>query len=285
MSNTRKRKTVFLKLIVFTAIVLIGCGENIPENTVQSEFASKIYRLQSEKGELEVVNFFGRESDGRLAPADIEIKTEQIKEELEGLLYRNNIDAIEWNAEIDAINRDGNDIVVNASHNSQHYRLRIYESAAKKMAEKFTPKEKIRFSGRIGPETSLTFSGALLLQEFSFEPSSISSKHGELRQSSVNIAERLARNNAEKEQAAEEEELRIQVIDFCKEELRSKLKYPESASFSWFKGEVTQTGENKLTYTDVLEAKNDFGGKLPKRFRCDVSLSGEKLKVSIKFFD
>ena len=279
----------FLLAIVFS---LNGCGDQRPQNPEQIAFMKKIQSLKSEKDRLDIIEFSGKDSKGRIAPADIDSQVKKIEQEILHLLKNASIDAVQWNAKVSSVQRKGGEIVVHSYYGSQYYDLVIFDAQSIKIAEKLIEDDEINISGNLGSETSTTLFGALTSQDFSLYPTSVLSKHGEIKQSPIQVKERVALDQARLSQQkkqqqiqSQEEDLKDQIIDLCKNTLRANLKYPESASFSWFKRNFVKKSENKWTYYDVLEAKNDFGGQLPSRFECDATVLDTTIEVSVSLLD
>lgn len=279
----------FLLAVIFA---LNGCGDQRPKNPDQIAFMKKIQILKSEKDRLDIIEFRGKDSEGRVAPADIDSQVKQIEQEILNLLKHTSIDAVQWNATVSYVKRKDGAIVVYSYYGSQHYELVIFDTQSIKIAESLVKDDEINFSGNLGSETSATLFGALASQDFSLYPTSVLSKYGEMKQSPIQVNERVALDQARLSQQkkqlqkqAQEEELKDQIIDLCKNTLRANLKYPESASFSWFKRNFVKRSDNKWTYYDVIEAKNDFGGELPSRFECDANVLDKEIEVSVRLID
>lgn len=279
---------LFLLTIIFA---LVGCDHR-PDNPEQIAFMKRIQSLKSEKDRLDILAFNGKDNSGKIAPADIDAQVEKIEQEILHFIKESTPDAVQWNAKVSSVQRNDSGIVVYAYYGSHHFDLNIFDAQAIKIAENFIEDDEIKFSGNLGPETSITLFGALSSPEFSLYPTSILSKYGEIKQSPTQVNEKLGLNQAEAVQQeiqhqkeTEEDQLKDKIIDLCKGTLRSSLKYPESASFSWFKRNFIKRSESKWTYYDVLEAKNDFGGELPMRFECDATILKEEIQVSVKLLD
>lgn len=286
----RIQRSAVALLLTFLVFIL-GCDQG-PKNPDQIAFIKKIQGLKSEKDRLDVIAFRGTDSSGRIAPADIKSQGDVIEKEIVRFLKVAGPDAIQWNARVGSVSRNGSEIIVHSTYGSQYYDLMIFDAQSIKIAEQFVEDDKINFTGNLGPETSITLFGALSSQEFTLYPSSVTSKYGEIKQSSAEISKRLLLNQAratqrqkQTQKQAEEEEIKDRIVDICKNTLRSNLKYPESASFSWFKRDFIRRSENRWTYYDVLEAKNDFGGELPSRFECDATVLKDEIEVSVRILD
>ncbi|MBM3576038.1 MAG: hypothetical protein FJX39_10065 [Alphaproteobacteria bacterium] len=292
MKPGRPNQAVFLYFLLAMALILNGCGDQRPQNPEQIAFMKKIQSLKSEKDRLDIIDFRGKDDEGRIAPADIDSQVKKIEQEILHLLKNASVDAVQWNAKVSSVRRNGGEIVVHSYYGSQYYDLMIFDAESIKIAEKFIEDDEINFSGNLGSETSRTLFGALTSQEFSLYPTSVLSKYGEIKQLPTQVNERvsldqarLAQQNKQQQKQAKEEEIKDQIVELCKNTLRSNLKYPESASFSWFKRNFIKRSDNKWTYYDVLEAKNDFGGKLPSRFECDATVLDKEIEVSVRLLD
>ncbi len=284
--------TVFLYFLLAIAFVLNGCGDQRPQNQEQIAFMKKIQSLKTEKDRLDIIDFRGKDDEGRIAPADIDSQVKKIEQEILHLLKNASLDVAQWNAKVSSVQRNGSEIIVHSYYGSQNYDLVIFDAQSINIAEKLIEDDEINISGNLGSETSITLFGALTSQEFRLYPTSVLSKYGEIKQSPTEVNERvsldqarLARQNKQQKKQAQEEELKDQIVELCKNTLRSNLKYPESASFSWFKRNFIKRSDNKWTYYDVLEAKNDFGGELPSRFQCDATILDTEIKVSVRLLD
>ena len=243
--------------------------------------------------------FRGTDSSGRIAPADIKVQVEGIEKEILHFLRDTRPDTDNWYATVNSIKRIGSELVIHSSYGSHHYALLIFDPLAIKVAEQLVEGDKIVFSGNLGAELSTTLWGGLSSPEFNLYPTQVSSKRGEIRQTQNAINEKFSQNMASlalkakqeaieedrRQKQREEDDLENQVIGFCKDSLRNQLKYPASASFSWFKGRVIRKSENQWSFSDVVEAKNNFGGELPIRFVCDVTRIEDKANVSIQLLD
>jgi len=285
--------TIYLRnyLLVTIIFALLGC-DNGPKNPEQIAFMGKIQSLGAEKDRLSMTALTGKDSSGRVAPADIDSQVEKTEQAILQLIKGSPPDVIQWNAKVNSVQRSGSEIIVHSSYGSQYYDLLIIDPQSVKIAEQFLENDKITFSGNLGPERSRTLFGALSTQEFSFHPTSVVSKYGEIKQSASAIIQKTqliqaqsAKQEKQRQQQAQEEALKDNIIDLCKSTLRSNLKYPESASFSWFKRNIVKRSENRWTFSDVIEAKNDFGGALPTRFECDATVLDERIEVSVRLLD
>lgn len=284
-----------LILMTMVSISLSGCDQP-PENTEQVAFLHGIRILKSQLSNLESTAlsnaFLDKNSLEKRDQNEIDELVAKKEEEINKFLHSSPPNAVLWNAEVLDVKRSGDDIVINAEYGEQIYRLKIIDQQAKEIAKSFAEGDKIKFSGNIGQEVSKTLFGALAAPEFSLYPTSVLSKHGEIKQLPAEVKEKIsldqARSTQQKKQQqkqAQEEELKDQIIGLCKSTLRSNLKYPESARFSWFKRNFIKRSDNKWTYYDVIEAKNDFGGALPSRFECDATVLNEEIEVSVRFLD
>lgn len=286
------KSTAFICLLLLISFVLNGCGDQRPQNKEQIAFMSKIQRLESEKNRLDIIDFRGTDDEGRVAPADIDLQLKKIEQEILLLLKKTPIDANQWNATVSSVRRNGDEIIVRSHYGSQRYELVIFDAQSIKVAEQLIEDDEINFSGNLGAETSKTLFGALVAQDFSLYPTNVSTKYGEIKQLPTHVDERVAvdkirlmQHREQQQKQSQEEDLKDQIISLCKDTLRASLKYPESASFSWFKRNIVKESDNKWTYSDVLEAKNDFGGELPSRFICDATVLDEEIEVSVRLID
>ena len=271
--------------------VILGC-DNGPKNSDQIAFITKIHQLQSKKDKLDVVSWRGKDDSGRMAPSDISTQIKEVESEIWSVLKNSKLDANQWNASVISVKRSENDILIHSAYGSQDYYLNVFDENSKKIAEQFKEDDKITFSGNLGAERSQTLFGATMNQDFLIYPTRISSSYGEIRQDEAIVKTRISsdQSNAVAQQKQrsrddEEERLKDRIIELCKDTLRSNMKYPESVSFSWFKRNFKRHSENKWTYYDVVEAKNDFGGSLPSRFECDATVSGDRIEVSLNILD
>ena len=291
MWNGMQYKAPKLLLLLTLIFSLAGCDQ-MPENPEQMAFLEKIRNLKSEKDHLDGISFRGTDESGKIAPADIEEQANKNEYEILQLLKESPLEVVQWSAKVSNIVRSDEGLIIHSFYGSQHYDLIIFDSQAVKIAENFIEDDLIKFSGNLGPEQSSTIFGALSSQDFSLYPTNIISTHGEIKQSQAEINEKLSikkeqliQQEKQNQKESEEDQLKDKIIDLCKSTIRSSLKYPESASFSWFKRNFVKKSESEWLYYDVLEAKNDFGGELPTRFECDAKVIGEKLEASVRFLD
>jgi hypothetical protein len=277
-------------LIVSVLIQVAGCG-GPSENTEQKNFVKTFRILKSELQDLKTEKLVGW-LDKNLQPENLDQQIAEKQRKLDDLLGDKGRQANSWNAEVDSLIRDGSNIIIRASYGGHFYRLQIFDPEAKKVVEQIKAGEQIVFSGKVGAEASITKAGAVLAPEFYFPPTEILWKSTTISQT-VSVIE--ARND-ERERALHQQRIDSAASQaesergqFVKEECRGavlkKLKYPASGSFSWFESELIKSSSESWIYSDVISAKNEFGGDLPVRFVCEGRYVKNKLSLNVKFLD
>lgn len=162
---------VFIFATVVVSTLLYGCYStaDIP-SPQQEEYILKLRRLSTE---VDVLTRQREGKDGKLPPRDLEGLIEQKKKEFDNAL-RVTPTAVAWNATIDELERRNNLVVIHTSYKEQWYQLNIKDEKAKSVVETtFARGDKIRFSGPIGSEHSLTPLGASLNPDFRFYPTEV----------------------------------------------------------------------------------------------------------------
>jgi hypothetical protein len=276
--------------IVFVLIQVAACG-GPTENKEQESFIKTFRILRSELQNLKADKLVGW-LDKNLQPENLDQQIAEKQRKLDELLGNKGRQANSWNAEVDSLIRDGSNIIIRASYGDHFYQLQIFDPSAKKIAEQIKAGDQIVFSGKVGAEASITKTGASLAPEFYFPPTEILWKSTKISQAlSVIEGRNDERERALHQQriasaASQEESARGQFVkEECRDAVLKKLKYPASGSFSWFKSELNKKSTDVWTYSDVISAKNEFGGDLPVRFVCEGKYIKEKLNLSLKFLD
>jgi hypothetical protein len=276
--------------ITFVLIHVAGCG-GPSENKEQEAFIKNFRTLKSELQDLQTDKLVGWMSKN-LQPENLGQQIEEKQRKLDELLGDKSRQANSWNAEVDSLIRDGSKIIIRASYGGHFYGLEIFDPSAKKIAEEIKAGDQIVFSGRVGAETSITKTGAALAPEFRFPPTEILWKSAKISQSLSaiqDINDELQRqlNQQSKDMAIsrEETERGALVKAECRKAILKKLKYPASGSFSWFKSELVKNSTESWIYSDVISAKNEFGGDLPIRFVCEGKFVKDKLSLTTKLLD
>ena len=188
--NLNKMRISVICLLLVITFALVGCGYFRPQNPEQITFMEKTQSLYSEKMRLSIISFAGKDASGKVAPSDIDSQVEKIEQEILHLLKDSRPEVVKWNATVSSVKRNGDEIVIHSLYGSHHYRLNIFDAQSIKIAENLLEDDEITFSGNLGAETSLTLFGAVSLSEFSLYPTSVVSKHGEIKQSTSVINEK-----------------------------------------------------------------------------------------------
>jgi hypothetical protein len=181
-----KNRKLFCCFVVAIVIALVGCEERrqVPD---QMAFMHQISVFKLRYEDLNYLEYNGKDSNGRLVPADISEQVKASDREILQYLKDTPRNAVQWIATVVGVHRKGSMVVLNASYGMQSYSFHIYDPQAVKIAEQFTGDEEIVFSGNLGPERSMTIIGALAWPSFSLYPTRLSSKHGEITQSLADI--------------------------------------------------------------------------------------------------
>lgn len=269
--------------IVFVLIQIAACS-GPAENKEQENFIKNVRTLKSELQNLQTEKLVGWMSKN-LQPENLGQQIEEKQRKLDELLGDKSRQANSWNAEVDSLIRDGSNIVIRASYGDHFYRLEIFDPSAKKIAEEIKAGDQIVFSGRIGAETSITKTGAALAPEFYFPPSEILWKTKKIVQSVAAIEDKKSEQARGQAVSREDSERAAFVKAECRKTVLEKLKYPASGSFSWFKSEMNKKSSDVWVYSDVISAKNEFGGDLPVRFACEGEYEKGKLSLNLRFLD
>jgi hypothetical protein len=276
--------------IVFVLILAAACG-GPAENKEQERFIKTFRTLKSELGELKAEKLVSW-MDKNLQPENLDQQIAEKQRKLDELLGDKGRQANSWNAEVESLIRDGSNIIIRASYGGHFYRLQIFDPRAKKIAEQIKAEDQIVFSGKVGAEASITKTGAALAPEFYFPPTEILWKSAKITQSlsairDTNDAQQRQIDQLSKDRAAsqEESERGAFVKAECRKVILTKLKYPASGSFSWFKSELIKSSSESWIYSDVISAKNEFGGDLPIRFVCEGKYVKDKLSMTTRLLD
>ena len=279
MTTSIRTQIVAAILAIALTTSLFGCYSSADIPTAQQEdFILKLRRLSSE---MDRVKSERSGQDGKLPPRDLEDRIAKKEQEVDDAMHHSTPVAVNWNANIDELERSGGLIVVRTSYKEQRYVLRVFHEQAMKVAETFAVGDKIVFSGNLGPERSVTRYGAFLNPEFALYPTSIRKGAIELTQPSE-VVEKLI---LAQKKSAEEARLKEQIQENCKAAVVRNLRYPASAHFSWFQSDIRKLSESRWEYRGVIEATNALGGRVPSRFGCTVNISGEDLRITVKILD
>ena len=179
------QKFVFALLAV---MLMTGWGWKKDINAEQVDFVRKIRVLSSELEKIRTNAIVGKLNLGhQLPPKDLDEKLEIQKKVATDFLDSTQPIAVLWKAEITSLRREGDLIIIGSNYENQFYYLKIFDSKAKEIAERFSKEDKITFSGKLGRETSITLWGALKTPEFILYPTLVRNKSAELSQSAESI--------------------------------------------------------------------------------------------------
>jgi hypothetical protein len=272
------------------ALLAGGCSEST--NPEQDAFVSQVRSLSSRLGDHQSTALVEGLIGSQQVAASSNEAIKKLDSEVRRLFHETRTTASSWRAEVERIEPVDGLVVVKTAYGNQLYRLKLFDESAKSAVARLTKGDEILFSGVLGPERSLTQFGSLASPVFEFYPTTIAVRGSTLSQATAEIEQRLA---SEKAAAQEEQDARAKASiedairetseSSCRQLVVSTLKYPASASFSWFKKDFVKKAENKWIYYGVVEAKNSFGGQLPVRFACDVTNRDDKLELSARLLD
>lgn len=177
------RYSLHLMFSIAIVLVLTACSDARPTVPDQIAFIHQISLFEARNTHLNYMNIKGKDENGELPPEDL---AEQIaKSDQEILKFLNSRPkAVQWIASVVDVRRENKQIFISASYRNQSYGLILFDEQAKKAAEKLKEDDEIAFTGVLCPEQSRTKFGALLAPEFLIAPSDLSSKYGQIKQSS-----------------------------------------------------------------------------------------------------
>lgn len=283
-----------MKILYFafaaTLILLAGCVEK-NRNQAQYDFVRQLDKVKDDLLELQTSNFLNKGQGGRLLPEDIDQQIAGKKAELDAM-FQNPPAAESWNASVVTLKRDGRTIIIVAGYGSTTYRLKIIAPEAKKIAENLREDDDIQFSGRLMAEKSKTLLGAFIYPEFTVYPTKVARRDLVLIQAEQPAedgrkAEIKAVVDAKKQRAdkQEEKELKQRIKEICQETVLKNLKYPASAYFPTLVKQYDKGPDGSWIYSDIVSAKNEFGGDIPRRFQCAGHVEVEDIVVKLSFLD
>ena len=282
-------KTIYIAFAA-TLMLLIGCAEE-KKNQAQYDFVKKLATVKNDLSDLQMSWLFNKGEGGKLPPEDINQQIAAKKSEL-AALFRNPPAADSWNASVVSVKRDGASIVILASYGSTYYVLKIFDPAAKKIAENFRDGDNIQFTGRLMTEGSATSVGALISSEFSVYPTKLIRGDLQLTQTeqlakAAHSAEEnaIAESKRQEVAGADEKELKLRIKEICHETVLNNLRYPASAYFPKIIKQYEKGSHGNWIYLDVVSAKNELGADIPRRFKCDGQIEGKEVVVRLKFID
>lgn len=274
------------------AIVISGCSKE-QKSAEQQEFIQKFRTLKNEYDNISSKEFIGKLNIGqKLPPKDLEQQAEKKYKEFREFIDKTQPTAELWDGTIGAMKREKDHILISANYDGHFYYLRIFDPKGMETVEQFKQGDKIKFSGNLGRETSKTLYGALHTPEFEFYPTYVQHRNGEINQPIERINElveierrALQAKQEKKRQSAIDSQIQDRIQEVCREVLVRNLKYPESAEFPWFKKKFVKEASNKWIYYDVVKAKNEFGGEIPRRFKCSAVLSKDEIHAEVYLTD
>lgn len=276
--------------IVFVLLQVAACS-GPAENKEQDGFINSFRILKSELQNLKTENLVGWIGKD-IEPKNLDHQIAEKQRKLDELLGDKERQANSWNAEVDSIIRDDSNIIIKASYSDHLYRLKIFDPSAKKIAEQIKSGDQIIFSGKLGAEASTTKTGAALAPEFYFPPTEILWKSVKISQSLSAIKDtndeqqrQIDQQSKDRATSQKESERGAFVKAECRNVILKQLKYPASGSFSWFKSELIKSSSESWVYSDVISAKNEFGGDLPVRFVCNGKYVNGKLSLTTRLLD
>lgn len=257
-------KKVFILAFVF---VFSACGEkNSLEPQSQKDFKKLVSSLSEQYEEAE-------NSGNALAEKEFE---ERFNKELK----KTNRRATSWVGDFVKSSGDKDQITIELSNEGQTYHLVLIDSESVNFTKELKKGDKVIFTGDLGHETSFTTSGALEEPEFRFYPFKMKRPNDEewVNQSQEKVQQILADRKAENADSY----IKIEVATQCEKVIKSQLRFPESADFSWL-GEAVKQDDGRWIYRNKVEAKNALGNEIPYRFYClaDGEYLDDSAKVSI----
>lgn len=250
-------------------------------NKAQRAYALRLKQIDRTLMDKNISNFVGKGENGTLLPEDIHEQIANLRAEADYMLGAGVPKAKLWKGTVTGLRRDGRFVVLSAFYMGQHYKLYLFDAAAKERVQLWKEDDEILFSGNLGSEQSVTRWGGLTSPSFEFFPTYITDGKLEIQQPADQVAKLEQLEEQERVDAA----LQPVITQHCKEHVLATLKYPASGSFSWFKADLRKVGDNQWIYTDVVKAVNDMGGKLPVRFVCAASLDGQRVSTEVRMLD
>lgn len=195
-----------------------------------------------------------------------DLVVQEVENEIEKKLRETNRRAKGWVGTVEEVSAYGENVTVTLINESQSYHLEFLDPKLKELAKALTKGKTIFFSGNLGKEVSFTLSGAVTEPEFRFPPSSIRRTDDDAYTQQDPAL--IKAEKAEDAQAIQNSEEKAAVMEACQAAVRADLKHPESADFSWMSSGFGKTDNGQWIYEDIVEAPNDLGATLEKRFRC-----------------